>query len=144
MQSIVPTDRDLRVEFGGDLLGGWLINPMGTDDHPIHGVEIGIALPFAILCYILIFVESQLAEMIISGPDRKLKKGVSYHLDIFVIGTMNGLLSVFGCPWLCAASVRTLTHVNALTITGGFDGAKLAPGEEPIIIGAYEQRVSGL
>ncbi|CBY15064.1 unnamed protein product [Oikopleura dioica] len=140
---IVPTDRALRVEYGGNLLGGWLINPMGTNDHPIHGVEIGIALPFAILCYILIFVESQLAEMIISGPDRKLKKGVSYHLDIFVVGTMNGLLSVFGCPWLCAASVRTLTHVNALTITGGFDGAKLAPGEEPIIIGAYEQRISG-
>lgn len=136
---IVPTSQELRQDFGGGGLGGWWINPMGTEKHPIRGVEIGIALPFAVLCFILIFVESQLAEMIISGPDRKLQKGVSYHLNIFVIGSLNGILSIFGLPWVCAASVRTLTHLNAVTKTGG----QLAPGEQEKVIGAHEQRLTG-
>ena len=128
---IYPTDRSKR---------GWLIHPMGTAEHPLTHWAIGAALPFALLCFILLFIESQVAEMIISGPDRKLQKGVSYHLNMFVIGIMNGFLSLFGCPWICAASVRTLTHLNAVTISS----QNHAPGEKPKIIGAHEQRLTGL
>lgn len=113
---------------------------MGTEDHPLTKWAIGAALPFAILCFILLFIESQVAEMIISGPDRKLQKGVSYHLNMLVIGILNGILSLFGCPWICAASVRTLTHLNAVTI----QSQNHAPGEKPKIIGAHEQRLTGL
>lgn len=119
---------------------GWIIPPMGTPDDPLKPWAIAVALPFALLCFILLFIESQVAEMIISGPDRKLKKGVSYHLNMIVIGMLNGLLSLFGCPWICAASVRTLTHLNAVTI----QSQNHAPGEKPKIIGAYEQRITGL
>ena len=113
---------------------------MGTADFPLKTWAIGVALPFAILCFILLFIESQVAEMIISGQDRKLKKGVSYHLNMLVIGILNGFLSLFGCPWICAASVRTLTHLNAVTISS----TNHAPGEKPKIVGAHEQRLTGL
>lgn len=68
-----------------------------------------------------------------------MKKGVSYHLNMFIIGIINGLLSVFGCPWICAASVRTLTHLNAVTVMS----TNNAPGEKAKIVGAREQRLTG-
>ena len=64
---------------------------------------------------------------IFQGADRKLQKGVSYHINMLVIGVLNGFLSLFGCPWLCAASVRTLTHINAVTLMS----TNHAPGEKP-------------
>ena len=74
-----------------------------------------------------------------SGPDRKLKKGVSYHLNMLVVGVLNGFLSLMGCPWICAASVRTLTHLNSVTIMS----TNYAPGEKSQIVGAREQRITG-
>ena len=59
---------------------------------------------------------------------------------MLVIGLINGVLSVFGCPWICAASVRTLTHINAVTQMSQND----APGEKSKIVGAREQRLTGL
>ena len=59
---------------------------------------------------------------------------------MLVIGLINGCLSVFGCPWICAASVRTLTHINAVTIMSQND----APGEKQKIVGAREQRITAL
>ena len=60
-------------------------------------------------------------------------------MNMLIVGLLNGVLSVFGCPWICAASVRTLTHLNAVTVMS----TNYAPGEKPQIIGAREQRITG-
>ena len=59
---------------------------------------------------------------------------------MLIVGLINGCLPVFGCPWICAASVRTLTHLNAVTQVS----QNVAPGEKPKITGAREQRLTGL
>lgn len=69
-----------------------------------------------------------------------MKKGSGFHLDIVILCLTNIGNGFFGCPWLCAATVRSIAHVAALTIMSRTH----APGEKPHIIEVKEQRVSGL
>jgi HCO3- transporter family len=42
---------------------------------------------------------------------------MSYHTtqDLLVLGLITGVLSVFGLPWQCAATVQSLNHVRAMS-----------------------------
>lgn len=90
---------------------GWLI--------PMNGIPAW--LPFAagipaILVYILVFMETHISELIVDKPERGLKKGSGLHLDIVLLSFLNILCGFFGMPWHCAATVRSVTHVSAVTI----------------------------
>lgn len=90
---------------------GWLI-PMNN---------IPVWLPFAagipaILVYILVFMETHISELIVDKPERGLKKGSGLHLDIVLLCFLNIVCGFFGMPWHCAATVRSVTHVSAVTI----------------------------
>ncbi|CAN0225605.1 unnamed protein product [Hapterophycus canaliculatus] len=60
------------------------------------------------------------------------------NLDMGVIAALTAGCSVFGLPWLVAATVRSLAHVKSLT-----KYEQLGWGKERIA-GVAEQRVSGL
>lgn len=99
---ISPSDPTVR---------GWLI-PLGP---------VPTALPFlcvipALLVYILIFMETQISELIVGKPERGLKKGNGLHWDINLLCFLNTVCGFFGMPWHCAATVRSVTHVSAVTI----------------------------
>lgn len=81
-----------------------------------------------------------LCRLIVSQKARRLLKGSGFHLDLLLIGSLGGLCGLFGLPWLTAATVRSVTHVNALTVmrTG------VAPGDKPQIQEVREQRVTGV
>lgn len=70
----------------------------------------------ALLVYILIFMESQISELIVDKPDRGLKKGSGLHWDIVLLCLLNCACGLFGMPWHCAATVRSVTHVSSVTI----------------------------
>lgn len=53
---------------------------------------------------------------------------------------LNLCCGLVGAPWCSAASVRSLTHVNAVTIMSRTH----APGDKPHIVEVKEQRVSSL
>lgn len=53
---------------------------------------------------------------------------------------MGGFCALFGLPWLAAATVRSVTHANALTVMS----KAVAPGDKPKIQEVKEQRVTGL
>lgn len=78
--------------------------------------------------------------MILNKKDRKLQKGSGYHLDMFLIGCIAGVNSLFGFPWLCAATVRSMTHVSALTVMSRTH----APGEKPKLLKVMEQRLTNI
>ena len=78
--------------------------------------------------------------MIIDKKERKLRKGNGYHMDIVVVCLMNFGCGLVGAPWCCAASVRSLTHVNSVTVMSRTH----APGDKPHIVEVKEQRVSSL
>ncbi|XP_030238228.1 anion exchange protein 3 isoform X7 [Drosophila navojoa] len=113
---------------------GWFIgfNPCET------WVPFACAVP-ALLVYILIFMESQISELIVDKPDRGLKKGSGLHWDIVLLCLLNTFCGLFGMPWHCAATVRSVTHVSSVTIMSRTH----APGESPRIIDVKEQRLSG-
>ncbi|XP_021698561.1 band 3 anion transport protein isoform X6 [Aedes aegypti] len=113
---------------------GWII--------PLGGVPSW--MPFmagipALLVYILIFMETHISELIVDKPERGLKKGSGLHMDIVLLCFLNTVCGFFGMPWHCAATVRSVTHVSAVTIMSRTH----APGESPHITDVKEQRISG-
>ncbi|WP_417847411.1 PTS sugar transporter subunit IIA [Thalassoglobus sp.] len=75
------------------------------------------ALAPAILGAILIYVDQNITARLVNCADHRLKKGGGYHLDLALIGGMVGLCSIFGLPWVVAATVRSLNHVRSLATT---------------------------
>nr|XP_056706747.1 anion exchange protein 3 isoform X2 [Euleptes europaea] len=117
---------------------GWFIHPLGSKQTFPVWMMLASAVP-ALLVFILIFMETQITTLIVSKKERRLLKGSGFHLDLLLIGTMGGLCALFGLPWLTAATVRSITHVNALTVMS----KAIAPGEKPKIEEVKEQRVTG-
>ncbi|KAL7991892.1 hypothetical protein Chor_016148 [Crotalus horridus] len=118
---------------------GWFIHPLGSQQTFPLWMMFASAIP-ALLVFILIFMETQITTLIVSQKERKLLKGSGFHLDLLLIGTMGGLCALLGLPWLTAATVRSITHVNALTVMS----KAIAPGEKPKIKEVKEQRVTGV
>ncbi|XP_054012188.1 band 3 anion exchange protein isoform X5 [Hylaeus anthracinus] len=117
----------------------WLVSPVGLHKPIPLWMAMACIVP-ALLVYILVFMETQISELIIDKKERKLRKGNGYHMDIVVVCLMNVGCGLMGAPWCCAASVRSLTHVSAVTVMSRTH----APGDKPHIVEVKEQRVSAL
>ena len=72
--------------------------------------------------------------------DRRLKKGSGYHLDLLLCGIYAGIGGVMGLPFVTIATVRSVTHVSALSVYSRTH----APGESPKLIEVKEQRVTNV
>jgi hypothetical protein len=107
----------------------WLINPLDAPTW-VWGAS---ALP-ALLLTLLVWFNQNITARLINSPDNKLLKGPAYHWDIAVMGTLLGLMSMFGLPWVVGAVVRSLNHVKSLERTKGG-----GPG-----LGVLENRVSNI
>nr|XP_033788634.1 anion exchange protein 2 isoform X1 [Geotrypetes seraphini]XP_033788635.1 anion exchange protein 2 isoform X1 [Geotrypetes seraphini] len=118
---------------------GWVINPIGENIAFPIWMMVASILP-AVLVFILIFMETQITTLIISKKERMLVKGSGFHFDLWLIVSMGGFCALFGLPWLAAATVRSVTHANALTVMS----KAVAPGDKPKIQEVKEQRVTGL
>lgn len=44
----------------------------------------------------------------------RLKKGCAYHLDLFVVGILNGFLSIYGFPWMHGVLPHSPLHLRSL------------------------------
>ncbi|XP_073345004.1 anion exchange protein 2b isoform X2 [Pagrus major] len=118
---------------------GWIISPLGTNSEFPIWMMFACCLP-ALLVFILIFMETQITTLIVSKKERMLVKGSGFHLDLLLIVVLGGSSALFGLPWMAAATVRSVTHVNALTVMS----KAVAPGDKPRIQEVKEQRVTGL
>ena len=67
-------------------------------------------------------------------------KPVGYHWDLFIVGILSGLFGLLGVPWICAASVRSYQHLQALSVFTKHN----APGEKPKLVKVHEQRVTNI
>lgn len=63
-------------------------------------------------------------------PERRLQKGSGFHMDIVLMSLVNALCGLFGAPWQCVATVRSVSHVAALTVMS----TTHAPGDKPHIV----------
>ena len=79
-------------------------------------------------------------SMIINKKERNLTKGSGYHCDLLLMGVFALICGGFGLPFMVGATVRSVTHVSALTQYSKTH----APGEKPKLQGVYEQRVTNM
>lgn len=91
----------------------WLV-PLWIDGSPIWLPLMCIVPGF--LVYILAFMETHISELILDKPERKLKKGCGFHWDIVLLCFLNAICGLLGMPWHCAATVRSVAHISAVTV----------------------------
>jgi len=123
--------------FGTTTGRSWFVDPF---DAPIW-VRFAAIGP-AIFSAMLVFLEQNITARIVNSPDHKLQRGETYHLDLGIVGMLIGACSLFGLPWLRAATVRSLNHVRSLATSEeavGSDGER-----HDRIIHVRENRISAL
>ncbi|XP_071493333.1 band 3 anion transport protein-like [Diadema antillarum] len=118
---------------------GWFVNPLGIEKPLNIGLMFAAAIP-ALLAFILMYMETLITGLIINKKDNRLKKGSGYHLDMFLLGIMAVFNGLMGLPLVWAATVRSVTHIGALSVFS----KSHAPGEKPRLIKILEQRLTGL
>lgn len=129
---------DAPETFGPTVAGrAWLLNPF---DAP-RWIWFASAVP-AVFGTVLVYLDQNITARLVNSPDHNLHKGASYHLDLGLIGLLVATCSVFGLPWLVAATVRSLNHVHSLATSEEVVG----PGGErrERIVHVRENRLTGL
>ncbi|KAK3586800.1 hypothetical protein CHS0354_002539 [Potamilus streckersoni] len=85
-------------------------------------------------------MDQQITAVIVNRKENKLIKGHGYHLDLFVVAILIIICSTLGLPWFVSETVASINHVNSLRKESECN----APGETPKLIGAREQRITGI
>ena len=116
---------------------GWLVDLFSA---PMW-VRFAAAGP-ALLVTVLVYLDQNITARIINSADHKLQKGEAYHLDLSIVGALIGVCSIFGLPWLVAATVRSLNHVKSLATV---EEVVMASGEtRDRVVHVRENRLTGL
>lgn len=116
---------------------GWFVNPLDAPPW-VWGAS---AVP-AVLVSILLYLDQNITVRLVNNPEYKLRKGAGYHLDLGLVGILVGVCSIFGLPWMVAATVRSLNHVRSLAVT---ESTQTEHGiAEEKVVGVIENRVSPL
>merc|ERR1712051_1100186 len=84
-----------------------------------------------------LFMETHICQLIMMEKTKE-KKGAGLHLDIVLLALINLVSGAIGGPWICAATVRAVSHVSALTIMS----TTHVPGEAPKVVGIRDQRMT--
>ena len=114
----------------------WFVNLL---DAPVT-VWFGSIVP-ALLVTVLVYMDQNITGRLVNSPDHKLTKGAAYHFDLGLLAFLIGFCSMFGLPWLVAATVRSLNHVRSLATLEEI----VSPGGETRerIIHVRENRLTG-
>ncbi|MEO0813049.1 MAG: hypothetical protein AAFY60_09320, partial [Myxococcota bacterium] len=81
-----------------------------------HWAKLAAVIP-ALFASVLLYLDQHITGRLVNRAQNRLKKGAGYHLDLVVTSVMVGVCSIFGLPWLVAATVRSLNHIVALAET---------------------------
>ncbi len=96
----------------------------------------------AILVTVLVYIDQNISARLVNSPDHKLQKGPAYHWDLALLAILVAFCSLFGLPWLVAATVRSLNHVRSLATS---EEVRVPGGEtKERIIHVNETRMTGL
>jgi len=127
---------DVPDKFGPSIDRPWLVNMFSVP----KWVWFGASIP-AVMATILLFLDQNITARLVNASGNRLKKGVGYHLDLFVVGGITIVGSLFGLPWMVAATVRALNHVKSLAT---HETISLGGEARERITAVCENRVSAL
>ena len=95
----------------------------------------------ALMATVLLYLDQNITVRVVNNPRYKMEKGRrkgsvldGMHADMLIISLCTFFTSLIGFPWLVAATVRSISHVRALS---KFD-------KDGNIQGTVEQRVTGM
>ena len=71
---------------------------------------------------LLVWLDNNITFRLVNSADHKLVKGTAYHWDTLLTGGFIAVCSLFGLPWLVAATVRSLLLVKSLATTEDVNG----------------------
>jgi hypothetical protein len=142
----VPKDLVPSFSVPGGSARPWFVNPLGGQGLNPDGIKRDLpvwAIFFTLIpgigMALLNYLDQNLTTKLINSPVRGLKKPGAYHLDMMVLGAIiYPVVSIFGLPFPCAATVRSLAHLISLTtyedvpIPGG--------GTKKVVCKVVEQR----
>lgn len=114
----------------------WVVKPFGKNP---AWTAFAAIVP-AVFAVILIFMDQQITAVIINRQENKLKKGAGYHLDLLILSLAVIFCAVLGLPWMVAATVLSINHVNSLKL----ESECKAPGEAPQFESVRENRLTTL
>jgi len=92
----------------------------------------------ALMSSVLLFMDQNITVRLVNSPAHKIKKGYGLHIDLFIVSILTLVNSLFGLPWLVAATVRSLNHVRACAKYGTTEEG------EVFIESMQENRLTGL
>lgn len=129
----LPAPEQFQTSSGRDWLIPFLSAPPSV---------IALSIIPALLCSVLVYLDQNITARLVNSPDNNLQKGESYHLDLAVVGGLIAFCSVFGLPWLVAATVRSLNHVRSLATSEKMVDKKMSAHTH--ILHVRENRITGI
>ena len=126
----------IPTEFATTSGRDWLIDIWAVDASVIL-----MSIVPALMATILLFLDQNITTRIVNSPGHKLKKGAGYHLDLLVVGLITGVCSIFGLPWIVAATVHAVNHVKSLANMKVIDQGEQ---KKEVIDTVIENRISPL
>mmetsp|Transcript_10836 Transcript_10836/g.16169 ORF Transcript_10836/g.16169 Transcript_10836/m.16169 type:complete len:413 (+) Transcript_10836:17-1255(+) len=137
----LPAILNIGVEFltvpNQIMSGRSLFSPIFSVSHRIKLIS---AIP-ALLLTSLFFLDQNITTRVVNNPKNGMVKPPAYHQDLLVLGLITGILSIFGLPWQCAATVQSLNHVRVMSMIESkqeSDGSNVE-----VIESVCENRLSG-
>lgn len=100
---------DVPETFGPSVDRSWLVNMFSV---PVW-VWFASIIP-AVMATILLYLDQNITTRLVNSPENRLQKGAGFHLDLAVVGVITLVGSLFGLPWMVAATVHALNHVKSL------------------------------
>jgi hypothetical protein len=133
----VPVERAaIPAQFGTTTGRAWLVDMFSLPTW----LAVACAGP-ALLVTVLLFLDQNITTRLVNSPLHSLRKGPGYHLDLAVVGVITAACSIFGLPWIVAATVHSLNHVKSLAT---IQAAEPGNGERERILSVKENRLSAL
>ena len=101
----------------------WLVEIMALP----QWIKLACVLP-ATFAATLLFLDQNITSRIINEGDTPMVKGHGYHLDLLLIGLFTLAFSLFGLPWIVAATVHSVNHLKSLSIRRPGQSRRANPG----------------
>ncbi|KAH7639876.1 anion exchange protein-like protein 1 [Dermatophagoides farinae] len=105
---------------------------------------IGLAAFLGFFLSMLFFIAQSVCASIVGSPSNHLKKGSAFHWDLFVLGSLNAVLSMIGLPWIYGILPHSPLHARLLADVVPATDSQHNSTKSYVVVRVRETRVTGV